>query len=867
MIKNSIFTIIICLVLTLPLSAQSEVFNITDYALYEGCDAIMHDSNGGLVPYSPNSDHTITICPGEGQTQVNLYFIGFNLSVGDVLSIFDGQDTSAPLIGEYDMEELLFETISPSASNASGCLTVNFLSNADNNIGDFSARIICGVPCDFPIADIAAEADTIKICPGESVEFDGVNSSWTQGETLAEWTWDFGDGQQNTDEWPEVQHTFAEPGGYRVRLYLEDSNGCSSANIPEIVVLVSTPYQFDVSASDNYFCIGNPILVGTSAYIDSTEVGFGNESPNGTSITWVEDNSVVFDNGIYIPDNEGCLYTDIVFNQFGNATIDDVSDFSSIYFNIEHSFVGDIIINVICPDGSVMSIFPEAGGSGTYLGEPDESDDAIPGIGYEYSFSPNSTGGTWMEFLTTGGGTIPAGDYEPEGSFEDLIGCPLNGTWQLEVCDVVGVDNGYVFEFGITFNASFYPDVLQFTPVVDDGCEGSYWVEPNELTTVGPNCDWAIFDPSAPGNYTFEYRVVNDFGCEFSETLTVTAVAPPVVNAADIPLCAGQQNQLQAVLQNPVTDVVYTYLWTPTTGLSNPNVAAPTVTGITQPTEYEVIVSAVGLENCFGTDQATVFLVEPLVPTPSPQYNCFAVFPDTLFCSPQTNTSATFSWYANEELIPGENNDTLIVNSDAHYELVINDDDCNTTQTVEYFVAPPLVIEDRISRPCAETLPVDLIADDQNQTVIWEWEYYPTLADYTAGNPSDSFSYDQQALSGVINAGVYVVNVEQAHCQESGSIVIRFEPEECELLIPNIITPDGDGRNDTFEITSIRRYPGSTVQIFNRWGNLVHEDLDYNGKWGADGMPDGVYYYILGIKKSDGFEMHSGDLTVIREAK
>jgi len=467
--------------------AQSAVFNIGTQGngdLYVGCDAIMHDANGGLVPYAPNSNNITTICPGAGETQVNLFFLGCDISVGDVLAIYDGSDTNAPLIGEYDQEELLFQTISPSATNLTGCLTVTFNSNADENTGDFSMRIICGIPCDFPIADIYADADTVKICAGESVEFYGGNSSWTEGATLGDFTWDFGDGTTDTQTWSVVQHQYNEPGGYRVRLYIEDSNGCQSANIPEVVVLVSTPFQFDLTVSEDYFCLGNPVLLGTDSFVQSGGTLIGDETENGSSPTWIEDNSLVFDNGIYIPDNQGCLETDIVFNQFGAAEIDDVNDFSSIYFNMEHSFVGDITIRIICPNGSTMSIFPEAGGSGTDLGEPVVTDDGVPGVGYDYSFSPGSTEGTWMEFLAAGGGAgaIPAGDYEPEGSFEDLIGCPLNGTWTLEVCDIVSIDDGYVFEFGIAFNASFYPNVLQFTPVVGTGCDSSYWVEPNALT-------------------------------------------------------------------------------------------------------------------------------------------------------------------------------------------------------------------------------------------------------------------------------------------------------------------------------------------------------------------------------------------------
>jgi gliding motility-associated-like protein len=857
---KQLLTFSLLAVLAFGANAQSEVFNIGVGTTYTGCDAIMHDANGGLSPYSPSANNMTTICPGPGETQVNLYFIGFDLSSGDELSIYDGSSIAAPLIGTYSGNSLLFQTVSSTAANVSGCLTVTFTSNADSNVGDFSMRIICGIPCDFPTADIYADEDTMKICAGESVEFYGGNSSITP----AHWTWDFGDGTVDTSTWSVVQHAFPNPGGYRVRLYLEDDNGCVSLNIPEIVVLVSTPFAFDVMVSDDYFCIGNPVLLGVQTFIDSTSVGFGDETTNGNSITWIENNSVVFDNGVYIPDNQGCLYADILFNQFGPATITNATDFANIYFNIEHSFVGDITISIICPDGSVMSIFPEAGTSGTFLGEPIDDESGTPGIGYTYSFSPNSTGGTWMDYLNGGGASpIPAGDYAPEGSFDDLIGCPMNGTWQLEVCDIVGADDGYVFEFGIQFAPQYYPNVLQFTPVVGSGCDSSYWVEPNALTQVGPDCDWAIFDPTTPGNYTFQYRVINDFGCEFTQDISVTAVAPPDVNVADIPLCFGANNQLQAIIENAVPNAPYAYAWSPATGLSNPAIADPTVTNITEQTTYTVIVSAVGLDNCVGSDQATVSLVPQLVPTFSPQFDCDAEYPVTLSCELQVNQAATYDWRLDGDPVLGANNDTLVVTTDGIYQLVVAEAACNTGDTIEFHIAPPLILDDRTMRPCTEILPVDIMMDEQHQDVIWSWDHYENSADYNQG-VTDSLGFYNQATYNTNIPGIYVIHIQQEDCTQEGTVVLRFEPDECELLIPNVMTPNGDGDNDTFDVTSIGRYPGSTCQIFNRWGTMVFEDLDYNGSWNADGSPDGIYYYIVGVKKNSGMEYFTGDLTILR---
>ena len=55
------------------------------------------------------------------------------------------------------------------------------------------------------------------------------------------------------------------------------------------------------------------------------------------------------------------------------------------------------------------------------------------------------------------------------------------------------------------------------------------------------------------------------------------------------------------------------------------------------------------------------------------------------------------------------------------------------------------------------------------------------------------------------------------------------------------------------------------LTIFNRWGNLVYEDKDYGGDWGAQDQPDGTYYYILGINYQEGMKYHEGTITVVRD--
>ncbi|WP_157887124.1 DUF7948 domain-containing protein [Hymenobacter sp. PAMC 26628] len=66
--------------------------------------------------------------------------------------------------------------------------------------------------------------------------------------------------------------------------------------------------------------------------------------------------------------------------------------------------------------------------------------------------------------------------------------------------------------------------------------------------------------------------------------------------------------------------------------------------------------------------------------------------------------------------------------------------------------------------------------------------------------------------------------------------------EATDAPLPNIITPNGDGLNQTF------RLPASCaprIQIFSRWGQPVFEAVAYQNDWAAEGQPAGTYYYLL----------------------
>ncbi|MFY8091102.1 MAG: PKD domain-containing protein, partial [Chitinophagaceae bacterium] len=86
------------------------------------------------------------------------------------------------------------------------------------------------------------------------------------------------------------------------------------------------------------------------------------------------------------------------------------------------------------------------------------------------------------------------------------------------------------------------------------------------------------------------------------------------------------------------------------------------------------------------------------------------------------------------------------------------------------------------------------------------------------------------------------------------------------LIIPNAFSPNNDGINDVWDIPNLRDYPGSTVQIFNRSGQLVFTSTGYNkpwdGKYLGTPLPIGTYYYI--INPQNGLKVISGGITILR---
>lgn len=94
----------------------------------------------------------------------------------------------------------------------------------------------------------------------------------------------------------------------------------------------------------------------------------------------------------------------------------------------------------------------------------------------------------------------------------------------------------------------------------------------------------------------------------------------------------------------------------------------------------------------------------------------------------------------------------------------------------------------------------------------------------------------------VSQAGTYWAEAPSRVCVLRDSI--RVETLDCPGEIPNVITPNGDGRNDRFVIRNIQNRAWQ-LTIMNRWGNRVYESQAYQNDWDGGNLPPALYYYLL----------------------
>ena len=516
-------------------SLYAQTFMMDSSTQITTCGGMLTDSGGDTGDYGADEDIEYTICSdGAGLSHIRLSFPGgVQISDGDILCFYDGLDTNAPLLAcanEFGTNQTTI--IQATAANQSGCLTLRFKSNSTDEAPGWIAEISCVSSCQQVQSTLVqtnpaiAPADTgwIDICPGESVFFEAAGIYpqnglvYGQSDSTSSFSWSFGDG--NTGVGPSVIHTFKEPGGYKVQVLITDTLGCTSTNFISQRVRVAPIPTFDTSQFPKEICVGDSLTL-AAAIDDSSSFAAMLVFPSQASFA-IE---AIRADSTALPDGTGVSYeTSISFDQFvPGQTLDDIADLEAICLTIEHSWLRDLEIKLTCPNGTsvVLHDHPNNLGDEVFLGAPIDDDDGnlIPGQGFEYCWTPDATNGTFLEYANTfDPDTLPPGNYSSVDSLHNLLGCPLNGQWTIEVTDLWLLDNGFIFTWGMIFNPDIYPNLETFKPAIS-----SYsWLSNSSVYDF--STDTISVAPKHPGLVNYRFEATDEYGCHYLEEVEMTVL-------------------------------------------------------------------------------------------------------------------------------------------------------------------------------------------------------------------------------------------------------------------------------------------------------------------------------------------------------
>ncbi len=237
---------------------------------------------------------------------------------------------------------------------------------------------------------------------------------------------------------------------------------------------------------------------------------------------------------------------------------------------------------------------------------------------------------------------------------------------------------------------------------------------------------------------------------------------------------------------------------------------------------------------------------------------------DHTVCSPDKVTytvpvtlGATYQWLRDGVVIAGATSPNYTATQSGLYTVIEDNGTCSQTSTGRTLTV--------IQTPVADAGSDIYIKDGETGRLngaggaLYTWSPATGLSDTTASNPT--FIADRTI--------VYTLTVADATnmCKSKDSVTVYVERP---IRIPNAITVNGDGHNDTWVIGNIESFPNAEFLIYNRWGTLVWKSTGYLKNWdgtnyrNGEVLPDGTYFYVINLNSQIYKEPYNGYVQVIK---
>lgn len=958
---KKIFALLVLLCGMLVANAQNINLGSSTQTSVTGCSYFVYDNGGLNGDYAPNIDAFVTICstdPANHSVRISLNVASFDVDCSDTVFVYDGPDINSPLLVSLtncDLGEVSSPTLSYAATvqNSTGCLTIRFKTDSLSEGAGFALSTDCVRPCQR--INVELDSATTKfphqeddgfmymdVCPNDTIHlvahgiFPDNDYSYHQDDASCTFHWDLGLETIDVQGSNVLDYNFLEGRGYDISVSISDNEGCESY----------IPYTFRVRTSSNPIrdvvdfppvCLGSEVNL-TVGYDLLSVVQADTVGSQQLTTLAVSDT-------IFLPDGKPChngqvqsssqlqycsYLSPVTFTSFSPASvIQSANDILYVRLQIEHSYIGDIWIRLICPNQQYVSILKKYG-TGTSTCSPQipanewgwngsGEASAYFGDAYDYSASgddacnpntfQNHMGTPWnycwsnatnqgYQYATEGyvyksssvhGGKVDSTNvaqmtnvYHPDGSFANLIGCPMNGQWSIEVIDGFSADNGWVTGWEIALDPALLPQDWSYDVLVD-----SAWVD-------APGAVGNTVTPDSVGFFTYNIKVKDDYGCIYDTVSQVEVVDPPKPYLGeDFEICYGDITVLNPHYNQGSSEQV-DYYWS--TGDRGDSIEVLTVG------DYYVRVYSTderGL-TCMGADTIHVGMY------PKAVFN----FPESEIsgCAPlnvriennSTPEGSLFEWYIigldenGEEYIEyssTQNTPTFQLLEPGVYTVrvhITTPDGCvDSIEMKDYIIVNTLPVVEFDADPWISML------NSENGGAV-NFINYTDRSVLTDGQGSFFWDFDDGTIDsanfegphtyttwGDFNVTLHVESTSGCASEITHTVVI-----EQALIFPNVITPNGDGVNDVFAIENLNTnineedpdaYRTNRLIIHDRWGNKVYDAKNYDtyakdgqiypgdNIFDGSGLSDGTYYYSFYYKGKAETTSYNGSLTIIRK--
>ncbi|MEL6274755.1 MAG: gliding motility-associated C-terminal domain-containing protein, partial [Bacteroidota bacterium] len=413
-------------------------------------------------------------------------------------------------------------------------------------------------------------------------------------------------------------------------------------------------------------------------------------------------------------------------------------------------------------------------------------------------------------------------------------------------------------------------DLIELSDLLGGAAPGGRWsAEPGSPTSVDVGTGLLNTASVPAGTYTYLYTIPGNACPDVSSTVEITVQPAPVADAGADQTVTCSMGMVSLSGLNSTGGSALTYEWEG----PNPNVPisgndAPMI-DVSQPGTYTLIVTSdIG---CSDSDRVDV-IADTEVPIPEVEISnisCFSADDGALLVTDVLGGRAPFLYSLNGDEATESTFFTGL--EQGEYNLrVVGANGCFSDLFLD------------ISQPDQLRVSIDL-PDDQNEYNLGD--RVVLTADISGGNIIDTVVWEPDSLQigegntisflADVTRQISVTVVDEFGCTATDQTTILVRRDD-PVYIPTALSPNGDNINDVLFIGADpdRVALVDRFLIFNRWGEIVFENYDFDPNdpaQGWDGYHRGeplnpaVFVYVAVVEMRDGEErVYKGDVTLIR---